>query len=43
VKASDKTLYEEKTIKYENLTDFSNTIEVKTLKDIDSKLLLATP
>jgi M6 family metalloprotease-like protein len=43
VKASDKTLYEDKTIKYENLTAFSNIIKVNTLKDIDSKLLLATP
>lgn len=43
VKASDKTLYDDKSIKYENLTTFSNIIEVNTLKDIDSKILLATP
>lgn len=43
VKASDKTLYEDNTLKYENRTSFSNIIEVNTLKDIDSKKLLATP
>jgi len=33
VKASDKTLYSDKTIKYENITDFSNTIQVKLSAD----------
>ena len=43
VKASDKTLYEDNTLKYENKTAYSNIIEVNTLKDIDGKKLLATP
>jgi len=33
VKASDKTLYSDKTIKYENITDFSNIIQVKLSAD----------
>jgi len=41
VKASDKTLNFNNTIKYENITEFSNVIPVKTLKDIDAKLLLS--
>ena len=39
VKASDKTLDLANTIKYENITLFSNTIEVKTLEDSESKVL----
>ncbi len=35
VKASDKTLLNANTIKYENITEFSNIIEVKTLEDTD--------
>ncbi len=41
VKASDKTYNFNNTIKYENITYFSNLIQVKTLKDIDINKLLA--
>lgn len=33
VRASDKTLYFDNTIKYENITDFSNTIQLRTLEN----------
>jgi len=33
VKASDKTLYADNSIKYENITDFSNLIHVQTFQD----------
>lgn len=39
VKASDRTVDNAQTIKYENITSFSNLIEVKTLEDTDSKVL----
>lgn len=39
VKASDKTLNTNKSIKYENITGFSNTISVKTLEDKNPEAL----
>ena len=39
VKASDKTLNTNKSIKYENITGFSNTISVKTLEDKNPEVL----
>lgn len=39
VKASDKTLYADKTINYENITYFSNTVEVKTKADTNLQKL----
>ena len=39
VKASDKTLNVDKTIKYENITGYSNVIETATLKDEDASKL----
>jgi len=39
VKASDKTLNVNKTIKYENITEFSNTISVKTAVDKNPEVL----
>lgn len=33
VRASDKALYADKSIKYENITDFSNTIQLRTLEN----------
>ena len=39
VKASDRTIDYALTIKYENITAFSNLIEVKTLEDTDSRVL----
>ena len=41
VKASDKTLYTDNTIKYENITANSNLIHVKTLEDSNVKVLRA--
>ncbi len=41
VKASDKTLYTDNTIKYENITANSNLIHVKTLQDSNAKVLRA--
>ncbi|HRZ97737.1 MAG TPA: M6 family metalloprotease domain-containing protein [Paludibacter sp.] len=43
IKASDKTYNFNNSIKYENITAFSNIIPVKTLKDLDAELLLAIP
>jgi len=42
VKASDRTLYNDQSVKYENITDFSNIIEVNTKEDLDSNLLVVT-
>lgn len=39
VKASDRTIDNAKTVKYENITAYSNLIEVKTLEDTDSRVL----
>jgi len=39
VKASDKTLNVDKTLKYENITGFSNLIQVRTLVDDSTNLL----
>jgi len=39
VKASDKTLYLDKTPKYENITDFSNTVEITTKTETDAQKL----
>lgn len=39
VKASDRTIDYSQTIKYENITAYSNTIELKTLEDTTSKVL----
>ncbi|MDD3078073.1 MAG: M6 family metalloprotease domain-containing protein [Paludibacter sp.] len=39
VKASDKTLYIDGTIKYENITGYSNIIAVKTLESSSTQLL----
>jgi len=42
VKASDKTLNADNSVKYENITDFSNLIKVRTLQDrTNSKTLIA--
>lgn len=42
VRASDRTLNLDNTIKYENITDFSNLIQVKTLQDkSNAKALIA--
>jgi len=37
VRASDKTLYPDSTIKYENITNFSNIVQIKTLKNQSKK------
>lgn len=39
VRASDRKIDYTQTIKYENITSFSNTIEVKTLEDTTSRVL----
>ncbi len=39
VRASDRTIDYTQTIKYENITAYSNTIELKTLEDTTSKIL----
>ena len=42
VKASDKTLNSDNSIKYENITDFSNLIKIRTLQDkSNAKTLIA--
>jgi M6 family metalloprotease-like protein len=43
VKASDRTLYSDSTLKYENITDNSNVIYVKTLLDTNDKVLRVIP
>jgi len=37
VRASDKTLNNDFSIKYENITDFSNVIQIKTMEDKSAK------
>jgi M6 family metalloprotease-like protein len=39
LRASDKTLNSDKSVKYENITDYSNVVQVKTLSETQNKLL----